>query len=224
MLVGNRYESDEVAAKNLMMIRGSFAILVMKVLSKLATMNIDMDEFLVFIDNLFPENFTSSKATMAEIFRSISHNNSWYYLNCEPIVQIHKAFIGEDDELSKLIKSYKLELLGFKASTKIIDFIKACKQYEKTTEKSIEGYKKDCHTLEVKLNVKITEECLDYLDHLWKSFAEEFHIPLLPVVLEKISIGCAEITYFSKSSFHSQISTTLSSTFPEISSHQIYSG
>lgn len=204
---------DEVASKNIKEIKRCFASLVMKVCSKLRTMNINMNDFRLFVDTLFLDDFLTSAPTMDEIFRAISHKEHWHYLNHDPIEAIIMEFGGEDQELSELISSYELQLSRFKATTKIIDFIKICEheRQNETEATSIEEYKRNCHVLTKKLNVNITGKCLDYIDELWRSFVGRFHIPRLPVLLESIREGCTEITWLISAQASAQIESALSS-------------
>ena len=55
-----------------------------------------------------------------------------YY--CTPIEEIAKEFGGDDLELRGWIDDYKSELAGFKATTKIVDYIKVCNDEEEIAD------------------------------------------------------------------------------------------
>lgn len=189
--------------ENLLRIKGCFAALIKRVCSKLSTMDINMKEFRLFIAALFPPgNFLSNMDTVIEVFDAITHNYLWDYYFYSPIEEICKEFGKKDHELTAWISSYKSDLAGFKAATKIAEFISECndENYIADSEQSIGQYiarydPRYCRKLAIKLNVQVTRKSLNYIDEFWRSVADHYLLPSLPVLLDSIHSGCAEITW-----------------------------
>ena len=200
-----------------MRIQGCFAALVKRVSLKLSTMDIDMHGFRLYVSTLFPPgDFVFKNDTIMEIFSAITHNRLWDHFYYSPVEQICKEFGWEDLEVRGWINRYKAELAGFKATTKIIDYIKECNDEDEIadSEQSIHLYKarydkKYCRKLTVKLKVPVTEKSLDYIDEFWRSIADLFLLPSLPVLLEKIREGSTEVTWFISAIAASQIESAI---------------
>ena len=118
--------------------------------------------------------------------------------------------------MSKYISSYKAELAGFKATTKIIDFIEECNDEEDIaySDDSIGQFKarydkKYYRRLAVKLKSPVAENSLEYVDDFWRSIADLFLLPSLPVLLESIHRGCTEITWSISSKAASKIESSV---------------
>ena len=81
-------------------IKGSFATLVRKVTRKLKGKDIDMEDFRLYILNLFPPgDIIVDTVNVADIFEAVSRHQLWDYSNCTPIEEIAKEFGGHDLEL-----------------------------------------------------------------------------------------------------------------------------
>lgn len=213
-IVGDDHsQSYGIAKENLARVKGCFAALVKRVSIRLSTMDIDMRGFRLFIAALFPPgNFISDAVSVIDIFSAITHCRLWDYSFYNPIEEICKEYGEDDPELSKYISSYKAELAGFKATTKIIDFIEECNDEEDIacSDDSIDQYmarydKKYYRRLAVKLKSPVAENSLEYVDHFWRSLADLFLLPSLPVLLDSIHRGCTEITWSISSKAASKI-------------------
>ena len=97
---------------------------------------------------------------------------------------------------------YKAELAGFKATTKIVDFIKACSDEEEIADSdqsirhNMARYdKRYCRKLTIKLRARVTEKSLRYSDEFWRSNADHSFLPCLSVLLDDIQRGCIEVTW-----------------------------
>ena len=184
-------------------IKGSFATLVRKVTRKLKGKDIDMEDFRLYILNLFPPgDIIVDTVNVADIFEAVSRHQLWDYSYCTPIEEIAKEFGGDDLELRGWIDDYKSELAGFKATTKIVDYIKLCSD-EKEIADSDQSLREDiarydrryCRKLTVKLKSRVTEKSLDYIDQFWRSIADHFLLPSLSALLDSIQEGCVEVTW-----------------------------
>lgn len=209
-------QSGELAKENLEKIKSCFASLINKVSSKLSSMNIDMREFRPFIANLFPPgDFITDATTIAEVFNTLTRKGLWSHSYYRTFESVYKEFGQGDEELRKWISNYKSELAGFKATTKIIDYIDLCNDEENIADPDdsitqyIEYDRKYCRRLAFKLKKQITEKSLEYVDEFWRSLADLFVIPSLPFLLESIREGCTEITWLISSSVSFELKSAL---------------
>lgn len=175
-----------------------------------------MHKFRPFISNLFPPgDFVSNTATIVEIFDALTHNRLWSHFSYSTFESINKEFGKGDPELKNLVDNYKAELAGFKATTRIIDFIKECNNEDDIadSEQTIKGKydKKYCRKLTMKLKSQITERSLDYVDEFWRSVADNFFLPSLPIQLDSIQEGCTEISWLISAQAASRIESVLHS-------------
>ena len=195
--------SVKVVKENLAKIKGSFATLVTDITANLMKKSIDMSEFLLYIAILFPPgDFVAYAKSVAEVFKTITYHQLWDFNSFTPVEEIVKKFGEKDPNLSKWIRDYKLELAGFKAVTKIAQYIQACSDdediadSEQSIRQNVARYdKRYCRKLSIKLKARITENSLDYIDEFWRSIADYFVLPSLPVLLDTIKEGCVEVTW-----------------------------
>ena len=180
--------STGIVKENRAKIKGSFATLVTRVTDQLKKKEIDMSSFRIYVINLFPPgDIISETFSMAEIFEAISRHQLWDYSNYVPIEGIIREFGWDNPELSRWMNDYKSELAGFKATTKIIDYIRVCDEEDEIADSEVSlrqhmaRYdKRYCRKLTIKLKSRITEKCLDYIDQFWRSIADHFFLPSLP--------------------------------------------
>ena len=195
--------SAQIIKQSQAKIKGSFATLVRKVTAKLEQKHFSIDEFRLYIFNLFPPgDIIADSATVTDIFGTLSRNRLWDYSYCTPIEEIANEFGGDDFELRGWIDEYKSELAGFKAITRIVDYIKMCGNEEEIAdaEQSIRQDmarydRRYCRKLTVKLKSRVTEKSLDYIDQFWRSIADHFLLPSLSALLDSIQEGCVEVTW-----------------------------
>ena len=102
------------------------------------------------------------------------------------------------------------------ATSKIIDYITVLKNEEEIAEpeeslrQDLARYDKHyCKKLTIKLKARITDNCLDYIDQLWRSIAEYFSLPSLSVLLDSIHEGCIEVTWCVPTPLAFQIQTNI---------------
>lgn len=195
-LSGDSSVSVEVNKLNLERIKGCFASLISRVSTRLTKMDIDMTEFRVYISTRFPPgDFVLSATTVSDIFTALNKNLLWDFFHFTPIEDVCRTFGRGDKELSELISDYKSELAGYKATTKISGFITECDDSdddiaESTHFLNIARYdRKYCRRLTVKLKDRVTQKSLDYIDKFWRSIADFFVLPSLPVLLGTIHEG-----------------------------------
>ena len=184
-------------------IKGSFATLVRKVIAKLEENDLSIKDFRLYVLNLFPPgDIFVDLFTVRDIFEAISRHRLWDYAYCTPIEEIANEFGGDDLELRGWIDDYKSELAGFKATTRIMDYIKMSSD-EKEIADSKQSLHQDmarydgryCRKLTIKLKSRVTERSLDYIDQFWRSIADHFLLPSLSALLDSIQEGCVEVTW-----------------------------
>ncbi len=190
-------------------IRGHFADLTVKVTRRLKTINIDVDDFRVYLTSRFGcGNFISSISSVSEMIDAVTRKPLWNYYNYLAIEGIIKYFVGkEDSEMIGWMEEYKTRFTAFKVTTKIADYINDCTDDEliDNAGETFDDYQKlydikfYC-TLSLKLKSKssilrVDENRLSYIDELWTSISDHFLLPPLPILLEKIRKGCIEVTW-----------------------------
>ena len=198
-----RHISITVVKENRTKIKGSFATLVTNISTNLMKKNIDMGELRLYITTLFPPgDFVAYAKSVAEVCEAMSHHQLWDFHSFTPVEEIVKKFGENDPQLTGWIRDYKSELAGFKAVTRIADYIEACSDdediadSEQSISQNIARYdKKYCRKLSIKLKARITEKSLDYIDQFWSSIADYFFLPSLSVLLDTIKEGCVEVTW-----------------------------
>ena len=178
--------------------------MITDIAANLTMKSIDMDKFLLYITTLFPPgDFIAYAKTVAEVFKAITHHQLWDFSSFTPVEEIAEKFGEKDPLLNGWISDYKSRLAGFKAVTKIADYIEACNDEEdiadseQSIRQNIARYdKRYCRKLSIKLKpARITEKSLDYIDQFWRSIADYFVLPSLPVLLDTIKEGCVEVTW-----------------------------
>ncbi|MCG8621322.1 MAG: hypothetical protein MJE68_04865 [Proteobacteria bacterium] len=138
---------------------------------------------------------------LTKLFNVITEAKLWRYDHYVPLQQFAQQFLHDDEQVRKDTSDYRDQLSGFLTTTRIIDFVKLSEfdESEDGTEKPFlpEKYKKCCRKLKVKLKLdkKITELTLSHVKILWESIAEEFDIPSLTAVIDKIIDGSLVISW-----------------------------
>ena len=138
-----------------------------------------------------------------KLFEAISLKNLWNYQHHSPLESVADHFLSGNQEIEKSIKEYKARLTGFYVATKLVDFIESKELTADDEDDESDDQQppvlspKQYRRLKVvlKLKRKITELSLEYVHKLWCSFAEEYDIPSLTVVLERVASGSLEITW-----------------------------
>ena len=211
--------SVEVARQSLIKIKQSFAALLKNVAVKFKSkQDLDLEVFRFFIVNLFPpgECIPAQSSNVITIFEAVSRNGLWSYWHYTPVEKIVNEYAPEDDEMKEWLVSYRSELCGYKATTKIADAIEV---YGDNIEEFEEGDRNmslasshdrnSLRKLSVKLKTPVTGKTLEYIDKLWLSLAECFLLPSLTALLDNIKRGCIEVSWLIPPHFESQIHDNL---------------
>ena len=182
-------------------IKALFTALVLSVQAAIAAKSDvkDVRHYLMrFFDYSLPDT-----TDLDELFTAVSLEKLWDYQHHSPLESIATHFLHGDQEIEKSIKDYKARLSGFYVMTKLVDFM----EYKNLSVDDFEDEpddqpppvltSKEYRRLKVvlKLDRKISELSLEYVHKLWCSFAEEYDIPSLTAVLERVAAGSLEITW-----------------------------
>ena len=143
----------------------------------------------------------SEAPDLTKLFNIITQAKLWSYDNYVPLQELAEQFLPDDEQIRKHISDYRNQLAGFCTTTKIIDFVNLSKLEESEDDPqqpfSPGKYKKYYWKLKIKLKLdkRITELTLSYVNKLWQSLAEEFDLPSLTAVLDKIIDGSLVISW-----------------------------
>jgi len=172
---------------------------------KLAEKGIRIQDFRLYLKNLFPPgDFIPESSSIDEIFEAVSHNKLWNYWNYSPLQNVVEKFVGDDQEMKLWIETYKKDLVSYKATTRLVDYIadvhsdpsgddslsdedqpagqelQSARQGQKPAKYDRKYYRK----LSITLEAKFTKHTLKYLDDLWKEFADLYNLPPLATLLD----------------------------------------
>ena len=102
--------------------------------------------------------------------------------------------MGDDQELKSWIEVYKKDLTSYKATMKLVDYIAVVDSdpsgEDSSSEEQVEEQepakydRRYYRKLSIKLETKFTSHTLEYLDDLWKEFADLYNLPPLVTLLD----------------------------------------
>ena len=189
-----------VLKKNEAKINQAFAHLVRQILAMLMKLHVNMDEFRVFLSNLFPGILQRipSSASVSDFFTYISDNQLWSYTNYARVESVAEEYLSDNSETEQLIDKYETELAGYNATTSLVDYIALCKENCVYGSKSVSASTFDeayYEKLSVKLEIPFTDKTLEYVSKLWKSLARTFLLPSLTALLYRVVEGSLVITW-----------------------------
>ena len=170
---------------------------------KLRSKELDLELFRLFIVGMFsPGKCIPHSTNIITIFEAITENELWSYWHYTPVENIVEEYAPNDDEIRSWFDSYKKELSGYKATTKIADAIEMYRDCIRDREKGDRSRPlpavRDPAYLEeltVKLDTPVAEKTLEYVHDLWISMAEHFLLPSLSALLDNIKTGCLEVSW-----------------------------
>ena len=194
------FVGQEINRNILQKIKCQFASLVLKVRSAMEAQQVKMSDAHQFLMTSFQGCCIPEAPDLTKLFNTITQAKLWSYDHYVPLQELAEQFLPNDEQIRKHISDYRIHLSGFFATTKIIDFINLSEleELEDDSEEPFapEKYKKHYRKLKVKLKVKnITELTLGYMNTLWQSFADEFGLPSLTAVIDKIIDGSLVISW-----------------------------
>ena len=174
---------------------------------------IDMEEFVMFVQPLFPPTAIAcipESEKISTIFRAITSNLLWSYFHYSPLKSIAEEFA--EDDTQQLIESYETKLANYYATTKLADYIGLCQDEENVADPDVplapnptkydsEYFKK----LTIKIGRRVTNETLQYIVDLWKAITKFFVLPSLTALLDRVVAGSLVISWFIPHLFAMQI-------------------
>ena len=190
----------EMIRSNVDEIKALFSSLVLKVQSALQSQS-DISNVRDFLITFFKFDFPET-SNLKKLFTTVTLNDLWDYHHYSPLERLINQFLPSDEEVGSLMKAYKAHLSGFYLTTKLIDYIEyqnfsvddSDEECDQPSPKlTIKQYKKIKVVLQ--LERKISQFSLDYVVKLWQSFAEEYEIPSLTAVIDRIVTGSLEVTW-----------------------------
>lgn len=201
-------------------IKGQFASLLIEVRSAMEAHQVKMVDVHQFLVTFFQDDsHIPEVSNLAKLFNIITEAKLWRYDHYGPLKELAKRFLPDSDPVCTHVDEYKSRLSGFYTTTRIIEFINLS-ELEETEENSHqlqstfnpENYKKYYHKLTITLKldrkIKLSNMTLDYVNTLWNALVEEFNLPPLTVVIEKIVKGSLKITWLILPHIARKIATT----------------
>ena len=181
-------------------IRALFASLLVSVQTALKKNN-DLDDVRQFLVTFFHCDF-STTLDLKELLSTVTCKGLWDYQHYSPLEKLANSLLSNDSEIDELIRAYKAQLSGFYLTTRLIDYID-CQQLpsddsdDESDQPTAMLTTKQFRKIKVVLQLdrKISELSLGYVQNLWRSFAAEYEIPSLTVVLDTIVSGSLMISW-----------------------------
>ena len=181
-------------------IKALFSSLVLEVQLALQSQS-DIRNVRNFLTTFFKYDF-SETSDLEKLFTIVTLNDLWDYHNYSPLERLVNKFLPNDQNMGSLMKEYKARLSGFYLTTKLIVYIEyqnlsADDSDEECDQPSPKLTPKQYRKIKVVLRLerKISQVSLDYVVKLWQSFAEEYEIPSLTAVIDRIVVGSLEVTW-----------------------------
>ena len=216
-----------MAKKAVEEITGQFSSLQLKVRKAMDAKSVQVDDVCQFLAPFFEEDrHILDVPDLTKMFTYISRVKLWNYNSYGVLEQMVKEFLPNDKHVKESMTDYRNQHSGFSA-TKII--IQKMNMEEKGPEGGTpqtflpEKYRPDFRELKVKLELKKcpTEITLDHVNNLWDSLAEEFDVPPLTAVLDKIIKGSIVIIWLILPSVTEKIKRSASKALKFYQCHDI---
>ena len=207
-------------------ITGQFSSLQLKVRKAMDAKSIQVDDVCQFLAPFFGDRHIVDVPDLTKMFTYISRVKLWNYNSYGVLKQMIKEFLPNDKCVKESMTDYCNQHSGFSA-TKII--IQKMNIEEKGPEGGTpqtflpEKYRPDFCNLKVKLDlIKCpTEITLGHVNNLWDSLAEEFDVPPLSAVLDKIITGSIVIIWLILPSIAEKIRRSASKALKFYQHHDI---
>ena len=191
-----------------------FAALLTNICRKLREKPINFTDLRMFFTSFFsPGECIAESSNIQEIFDMLTRHKLWDYWNYLPLEGLVQEFGADDPEIQSWIEMYRQDLRSYKVTTKLIDHIAAVDSDSRYESPSEEGQlerparydQRYYQTLSMKLKMKVTDHTLDYIEDLWKEYAELYSLPPHKALLDCIYEGCVLIVWLVPTHLASQI-------------------
>ena len=183
--------------KSLSTIKNDFRKLIQKV--RKAFVGIDDREVYEFLVDTLQCSIPKEHGVQ-EMFDYLSEKRFWRYDHYDLVDKLDEGVLQcRGKSIRADIDKYQDKLAGYLAATLIIssEFFRNSDLVNTTqsvTEYSHEHRKKLRMTLNLSRR-KLTDGCLSYVANLWNIFSNEFELPSLTAIIDKIVEKCLEITW-----------------------------
>lgn len=151
---------------------------------------VNVKQFYLFVTGLFPPgDYIPDSVGFDETFSAISKNGLWDYINYSSLKCIVEEFAGNDTQMPEWVKQYEEALSGYMLNTKISDHINAVATHAsdsmdiEQSEGNLAKYDAQYyHPFSVKVDAKVNEKPMQYINKLWESLAVHFVLPSHTVI------------------------------------------
>ena len=195
---------DDYTKQNIMVIQGKFAKLLQNVranLQKKLKEDQIKGDLRLFILELFPNispDLIPISSDLTEIFEAVRRHGLWSYINYFSLEQIVMQFAGEDSDITSEMEQFKKARAGFQLATKIKDYIPAAKACLRKSESPKDLHplnSKDFTKLSCKLDERVAEYSLRYLEELWQLLSFHMQLPPITLLFDIIDSGCIQVVF-----------------------------
>ena len=154
-----------------------------------------------FVDFFRQSQCYHSLSTIKDLFHATSLHDLWNYQHYGPLERLTDHFLPDNRDISHAISTYKANLTGFFVVTKIVDYIRYMELKpddsgeQPSTMKKLTPVEYKRIKVVLALDRKVTELSLEYVHKLWSSIAEEYDLPCLTAIIDKLIAGSLEVTW-----------------------------
>jgi len=198
-----------VICDRIQIITGKFTSLLCLAKQKLKSLQIDVEDLrLHLIVEYSPSDSLGASAggnistilgaatNIDAIFSALTTHRLWDHLNYHLLQSIVKEFASGDEELKLQVEQYQRDVTEFLVSTKIKDYMEAVRSDTLAAESMLEAPNPELFSeLSFKMDAKIMEYPLQYVDNLSKVLAEQFHLPVSMLLFHKITESCLTVNW-----------------------------
>ena len=183
-------------------IRALFSSLLLSVQKAFESQSVNVSDVHQFLVNFFQQSECfRSLSTFGEIFTATTVHRLWDYQHYSPLERLTKRFLPTNQPIATSITEYKANLTGFFLVTKLVDYIKykgleaddGPEQPLAMMKLTPQQYRQIKAVLQ--LDRKVSGLSLEYVQNLWFSFADEYELPCLTAVIDKIVAGSLEVSW-----------------------------
>ena len=224
----NVLAGQEINRNILQKIKCQFASVQLKIRSAMEARQVKVSDVHQFLVASFQGDSDIPEASdLTKLFNVITVAKLWRYDHYVPLQELAEQFLPDDEQVKKHIADYRNRLAGFCTTTKIVNFINLSELEESEDDPqqpfTPEKYKKYYRKLKIKLKLdkKITELTLSYVNTLWESLAEEFDLPSLTAVIDKIIDGSLVIAWLILPHIADKIQASISKALRFYQQHSI---
>lgn len=201
----NVFLGQELLRSNMEEIQGRFSSLLLMVRQEMESRNVSPLDLRQYLVSFFQrDDFLTDSMDIVKMFDRVTITRLWDYQHYGPLEKIVRHFLPNCDSVRDAVSNYKGYLSGFFATTKIIDYIKHLQHpkgddlAKNSSAATVEKYTAVHYRklkVKLKLNRKLSEVSLSYINELWNAFVEEFDLPSLTAVIDQLIEGSLIVTW-----------------------------